>query len=248
LISQVALAAAARRVPVVVVVMSGGPVDLSLAKSDVNVGAIVWCGYPGQSGGTAIADAIFGTTNPSAKLTMTWYPESLAKQVAITDMGMRPNATSGNPGRSYRFYTGTPVYKFGHGLSYTSFHSRLVNPPAAVDMSRFATELRLSPLSKRTAAIFSVRVTNEGDRDGAEVLQLFATPPNAGVDGRPLQSLVAFERVALHTGEEQEVELHVEASHFTLADSFGNRYVPNGTWKVWVGVDGESDAVSVHVQ
>merc|ERR1712226_1818891 len=99
--------------------MSGSAVDVTFAKKNAAVSAIIWCGYPGQSGGEAIADAIFGKTNRFGKLTLTWYPEEYIKQVALTDMGMRPNKTTGNPGRSFRFYDGPTVFKFGDGLSYT---------------------------------------------------------------------------------------------------------------------------------
>ena len=90
-VAKVAAEAAKDKIPVVVVVMGGGPLDISAIKANKDVGAIIWCGYPGQSGGAAIADAVFGTTNPSGKLTMTWYPEELTKQVSIKDMHMRPN-------------------------------------------------------------------------------------------------------------------------------------------------------------
>ena len=102
LIAEVSAAAAKQRKPVVLVIMSGGPLDVTAAKMDRNVGAIVWCGYPGQSGGLAVADVLFGTTNPAGRLTLTWYPESFTKQAKITDMGMRPNPLTHNPGRSYR--------------------------------------------------------------------------------------------------------------------------------------------------
>ena len=72
-IAAVASAAAKKSLPVIVVSMGGGPVDLSACKANSAIGAIMWCGYPGQSGGAAIADAIFGATNPSGKLTITWY-------------------------------------------------------------------------------------------------------------------------------------------------------------------------------
>jgi hypothetical protein len=138
------------------------------------------------------------------------------------------------------------VYKFGHGLTYTSFSSSLVKAPHTIDSTTFGADLRLSPLSKQTAASFSVEVRNTGERDGSEVVLLFAAPPHAGENGRPLKSLVAFERVTLKRGESQTVTLPVEAHHFTTVDRAGVRHVGKGdVWKVWVGADGEGEAVSV---
>ncbi|CAI8041647.1 Probable beta-D-xylosidase 2, partial [Geodia barretti] len=100
--------------PLVLVLMSGGPVDISWAKSNAN--AILWTGYPGQSGGKAIADVIFGKFNPSGRLPVTYYPGDYVNQISFFNMSMRDP-----PGRTYKFYTGTPVFEFGHGLSYISF-------------------------------------------------------------------------------------------------------------------------------
>ena len=77
----------------------------------------MWVGYPGQSGGAAIADAIFGVTVPSSKLAMTWYPQSFADTVALSDYRMRPDAASGYPGRTHRFYKGLAVFPFGQLLN-----------------------------------------------------------------------------------------------------------------------------------
>ena len=66
--------------------MGGGPVDVTAAKENTDVGAIMWCGYPGQSGGDAIADAIFGKTNPSGKLTMTWYPQHFIYNIQCSEI------------------------------------------------------------------------------------------------------------------------------------------------------------------
>jgi beta-glucosidase-like glycosyl hydrolase len=96
-----AVAKAAKK-PIVLVIMSGGPVDVSAAKANPNVGAIIIVGYPGQSGGQAIAETIFGDNNPSGKLTQTWYPAGYINQISMFDMNMRPNATTGSPGRTYR--------------------------------------------------------------------------------------------------------------------------------------------------
>ena len=189
--------AAKKGKPVIAVTMGGGPVDVSNIKTNAAIGALMWCGYPGQSGGTSIADAIFGKTNAFGKLSMTWYPEEFTKQVTIEDMGMRPNKTSGNPGRTYRFYTGTPVYKFGTGLSYTKFETSLSAKPS-VNLASVESELHLTQGKTSAVAQISARVTNTGDRRGDEVVLIFASPPNAGRDGAPLRSLIAFDR-GMHT-------------------------------------------------
>ena len=247
MITTVAGQAATHKVPVIVVVMGGGPLDLSKAKAHAGVGAIMWVGYPGQSGGASIADTVFGKNNPAGKLTLTWYPQEFASQVKISDYGMRPNKTSGNPGRTYRFYTGTPVFKFGEGLSYTTFEHGLAAPSILRASSYFGSDLSLHALSKQTATTVSVTARNTGDRPGDSVVQVFAAPPGAGTGGRALRSLVAFDRVSLRVGETRTLALPIEAQHFTLARGLGQREVGKGQWRLWVGVDGESNATVVTV-
>lgn len=245
-VQKVAAAAAKTTTPVVVVVMGGGPLDISAIKANDDVGAIIWCGYPGQSGGQSIADTIFGEVNPSGRLSVTWYPEELTKQVSITDMGMRPNKTSGNPGRSYRFYTGTPVFKFGEGLSYSTFQHWL-RAPAEVSTTHFPAELTLSALSKTTVTMVDVNTTNLSMRDGAETILLFAASPNAGQNGEPIQSLVAFDKVHIPAGRSIVTTLKIESQHFTVVSLTGERTVAKGAWKLWVGHDGHNKAVTVNV-
>ncbi|PNT63716.1 hypothetical protein BRADI_4g20240v3, partial [Brachypodium distachyon] len=112
-----AVADAAQR-PVILVLLSGGPVDVTFAQTNPKIGAILWAGYPGQAGGLAIARVLFGDHNPSGRLPVTWYPEEFTN-VPMTDMRMRADPANGYPGRSYRFYQGKTVYKFGYGLSYS---------------------------------------------------------------------------------------------------------------------------------
>ncbi|XP_062169004.1 probable beta-D-xylosidase 7 [Alnus glutinosa] len=106
--------------PVVLVLLSGGPVNISSAKNDKNIGSFLWAGYPGQAGGSAIAEVIFGDHNPGGRLPVTWYPQDFVK-VPMTDMRMRAEPSSGYPGRTYRFYEGEKVFKFGYGLSYSKY-------------------------------------------------------------------------------------------------------------------------------
>ncbi|KAJ6919892.1 hypothetical protein NC651_013740 [Populus alba x Populus x berolinensis] len=112
--------AKAAKNPVVLVLLSGGPIDVSFAKNDENIGSILWAGYPGEAGAIALAEIIFGDHNPGGKLPMTWYPQEFVK-VPMTDMRMRPEASSGYPGRTYRFYKGPTVFEFGYGLSYSKY-------------------------------------------------------------------------------------------------------------------------------
>jgi len=246
-VKQVAAAAAADKIPVAVVVMGGGPLDISAIKANVNVGAIMWCGYPGQSGGDSIADTLFGKNNPAGKLSVTWYPEELTKQVKITYMGMRPNKATGSPGRSYRFYTGTPVFKFGEGLSYSKFDSKVSAAPRDVSLSIFPKELTLTSLTKTTAAKVSVKTINLSERDGAETVMLFLASPNAGNDGEPIQTLVAFEKINVPAGQTVVTDLEINSQFFALASLTGERSVAKGVWKLWVGHDGKDNAVDIQV-
>ncbi|WCJ23391.1 beta-xylosidase 1 [Euphorbia peplus] len=111
LVSRVARAS---KGPTILVLMSGGPIDVSFAKNDPKIGAILWVGYPGQAGGAAIADVIFGATNPGGKLPMTWYPQSYLAKVPMTEMGLRPDPSKDYPGRTYRFYKARLQGQNGH--------------------------------------------------------------------------------------------------------------------------------------
>ena len=112
---------AATGTPVVLAMINAGPVDISWAKA--HIPAIVWGGYGGQSGGQALVDVLVGTVNPGGALPYTVYPQTFADMASFSDMGMRPNKTTGNPGRSYRFLDTSqvePLWPFGWGGSYSS--------------------------------------------------------------------------------------------------------------------------------
>ena len=81
--------------------------------------SLIWAGYPGQSGGSAIATVVFGQYNPGGRLPITFYPASYVDEVSMFDMSMRPSST--NPGRTYKFYTGQPVFEFGFGFHIQHF-------------------------------------------------------------------------------------------------------------------------------
>ncbi|CAF3241313.1 unnamed protein product [Rotaria socialis] len=96
--------------PLHIVIMSGGGVDFSYIRDSTQCASLIWIGYPGQSGGLAIATVIFGQYNPAGRLPVTIYPASYVNEVSIFDMQMRPSST--NLGRTYKFYIGQAVYEF----------------------------------------------------------------------------------------------------------------------------------------
>lgn len=168
--------------PVVVVVISGESVDLNAVASNRAVGAILWQGYPSQSGGTALARLLFGAANPSGRLPITFYKAGYTTAVSMYDMAMRPNKTNGNPGRTYRFYSGPDVlFPFGTGLSYTSFSYTNCSTSVAEGLpttssrdrggasemlrlgrGRVARGLRHSRWTEQVAVTETITVTNTG--------------------------------------------------------------------------------------
>jgi beta-glucosidase len=155
--------------PVVLVLMNGSAVAINWAHD--HVPAIVAGWYPGQAGGTAIADVLFGDYNSAGRLPVTFY-KSVDQLPAFTDYSMK--------NRTYRYFTGQPLYPFGYGLSYTSFAYR---NPVVMPGREFKV---------------SVEVENTGGRDGDEVVQLYVT--------YPARALAGFRRIALKAKERRTVE------------------------------------------
>ncbi|KAM7277775.1 hypothetical protein ACFE04_004909 [Oxalis oulophora] len=235
--------ARASRGPVVLVLMSGGPIDLSFAKNDPRIGAIVWAGYPGQAGGAAIADVVFGATNPGGKLPMTWYPQSYLAKVPMTNMDMRADSRSGYPGRTYRFYNGPVVFPFGHGLSYTTFRHTLAQAPKQLLLTITSLNTTLSTTNSIKASHTNcdklsipvdVDVKNAGDMDGTHTLLVFSAPP-AG-KWSPNKQLIGFEKVHVLAGSEQRVRFNVDVcKHLSVVDQFGIRRIPMGDHSIHIG-------------
>ncbi|XP_074562146.1 beta-xylosidase/alpha-L-arabinofuranosidase 2-like [Curcuma longa] len=241
LITAVAKAA---KGPVVLVIMSGGPFDITFAKGNDEISAILWVGYPGEAGGAAIADVLFGYFNPSGRLPVTWYPESFADAVDMTDMRMRPDPSVGYPGRTYRFYTGETVYNFGDGLSYSSYTHHLVTAPKLVSIPLDDTHscryqhCRSLPISEAGCSGLSfdvrLRVRNAGGASGSHTVFLFSTPPR--VHNAPRKHLLGFTKVYLHPRAAAEVVFTVDVCRdLSLADEFGERKVALGAHVLHVG-------------
>ncbi|CAM8937633.1 unnamed protein product [Rhodiola kirilowii] len=230
--------------PVILVIMSAGGMDVQFAKDDPKVTSILWVGYPGEAGGAAIADVIFGAYNPSGRLPISWYPQSYAEKVSMTNMNMRPDKKTGYPGRTYRFYTGKAVYKFGDGLSYTAFKYNLIRAPKLVSLPLAQTHQCRSTACASLAADtqtcrnmgFDVhfKVTNMGKMGGSHTMFLFFSPPR--VHNSPRKHLVGFEKVYLHPGADAVVAMRVDVcKHLSLVDEFGARKVALGEHVLHIG-------------
>jgi beta-D-xylosidase 4 len=258
LISTVTKAAKGK---VILVVMSGGPVDLSAAKADPKIAAILIVGYPGQAGGLAIAETLFGDNPPAGKLTQTWYKASYAEQCHMTDMNMRPETKPEFPGwpvcigRTYRFFKGDPVFKFGDGLSYTTFtHSvaavdgqqggaaqqgqqleEITLALTAEELNAHIQETRYRPHQAPTVLSVAVDVANTGLTDSDETLLAYAVPPHAGQAGAPIRSLRRYERVAVASGAVERVVLEFTAHDLAMVDETGAVAAMAGGWTLELG-------------
>lgn len=254
LISRVAMAS---RGPTILVLMCGGPVDVSFAKNDPKISAILWVGYPGQAGGTAIADVLFGTTNPGGKLPNTWYPQDYVAKIAMTDLAMRANPLRGYPGRTYRFYRGPVVFPFGFGLSYTRFTQSLAKAPhkVMVHLTKHYTNTNTSTFNNNAVRVLHTKcgktvslhidVHNTGEVDGSHTVLLFSTPP-AGAKSAEKQ-LVGFQKVHVLAGSKQRVRMRLHVcKHLSRADEFGIRRIPIGEHTLHIGED-LKHPLSLHV-
>src|ERR671939_224223 len=203
-------AVAATGKPVVLVLLNGSALAVNWA--DEHVAAIVEAWYPGEEGGTALADVLFGDYNPAGRLPVTFY-KSVAQLPPFEDYRME--------GRTYRYFKGEPLYPFGFGLSYTKFEYG---------------NLRLS--ERRVRAGEGVRVgvdvRNVGGRAGDEVVELYVTDVAASAPV-PVRSLQGLTRVSLKAGETRHVSFTLEPRQLSLIDGRGRRVVEPGEFVVSVG-------------
>jgi len=164
-------------------------------------------------------------------------------------MNMRPNATTGCPGRTHRFYSGPTVYPFGAGLSHTTLtHSLLVVSGTRLSRGDLDDDIAVNRYhSQRSQAAVTVElhVTNISDRDGAETILGFVIPPGAGQNGRPLRNLKQYEKVLVAAGKTRHVSLTFSKHDFSLAGSDGSLGSATGTYTLQVGDLAVPDSVTV---
>ncbi|CAF0962663.1 unnamed protein product [Didymodactylos carnosus] len=223
------------KAPIHVVIMSGGGVDLTVARDSPRVDSITWMGYAGQAGGLAIANVIFGLYNPAGRLPVTIYPTDYVNQVSMFNMNMRPG--DANPGRTYKFYTGEAVYEFGHGLSYTTF-SYDWGQPSKISVIDITTLMKTGYNDRTITDTYRVNVTNTGMVAGDDIVLAYVKATNLPKFIQPpLKQLFGFERIHLNVGETQEVFFPLTIRVLLSVGKDGSTWLHPGTYKIFIGND-----------
>jgi beta-glucosidase len=202
--------------PLVLILTGGSPIDISEVEGLVDAILFVW--YPGEQGGNAVADVLFGDVNPSGRLPIT-FPSSLDQLPPYEDYSME--------GRTYKYMTETPLYPFGFGLSYTQFSYD------KVELDGEAT--------KDASIKTKVTVKNTGDKEGEEVVQLYLTDLESSIR-MPRYSLVGFKSVMLKSGESTTLEFEVSPGHFYVIDENGEKIFEPGKFRLTAAGASPSDA------
>ena len=196
--------------PVIVVMTGGSPITMPEVEELAD--AILWTWYPGQEGGNAMADLIFGNEVPSGKLPIT-FPKSVDQLPPYEDYSMTE--------RTYRYISSEPLYPFGFGLSYTNF-------------SFNDLYLDTEEIAPGESIHVSLKVRNSGDLDAEEVVQLYVSVPDS--DGiQPRWSLKNFTRVELSSGSSTEVSFRLDSQALEQFNQEGVAEVVPGEYCVYVG-------------
>ncbi|HEX6806004.1 MAG TPA: glycoside hydrolase family 3 C-terminal domain-containing protein [Terriglobales bacterium] len=211
-------AVAATGKPLIVVLQNGSALAVNWAQQNAN--AILEAWYPGEEGGTAIAQTLAGDNNPAGRLPLTFY-SALSQVPPFTDYSLR--------GRTYRYFADKPLYGFGFGLSYTSFaYSNL--------------KLANSTIKAGLPVTIEADVKNTGNRPGDEVAELYLTQPKAYET--PLRELAGFKRVHLGPGESAHVSITIDPRWLAQIDEKGTRVIVPGEYTVSLGGAQPQDTTS----
>ncbi|MEG1188008.1 MAG: glycoside hydrolase family 3 C-terminal domain-containing protein, partial [Bacteroidales bacterium] len=216
--------------PMGLVLMNGRPLDLSW--EDENVDGIMEAWYLGTMAGHAMADVIAGDYNPSAKLTMS-FPRNVGQLPLYynqknTGRPLPANDPKMDYKSSYLDVANTALYPFGHGLSYTTFRIS--------DMKLDKTELK-----RGETLIITANVSNTGDVDGEEIVQLYIRDVAASVT-RPVKELKGFSKIALKKGESREVKFTLTEQDLEILDLEMNKRAEAGDFKVWVATSSADES------
>ncbi len=195
--------------PVVAVITGGSPMDLQEVHKLADAVLMVW--YPGQEGGNAVADILFGDVSPSGRLPIT-FPMSIDQLPAYEDYSMQ--------GRTYRYMDKTPMYPFGYGLSYTTFNYSDI-------------KISKSSIRRNESAQVEVKITNSGKLPAEEVVQFYITPPVSKIS-QPKFSLRGIKRIKLNAGESAIVKFSITPATLELVDINGNSFVDTGKYTLHI--------------
>ena len=201
---------AAAGAKIVLVLCGGSPIALGEVEDLVE--AVVFAWYPGQAGGRAVADVLFGDVVPSGKLPLT-FPTSLDQLPPYEDYAMA--------GRTYRYMAAAPLYPFGFGLSYTQFAYR--------DLT-----LQASQIAAGDTLRVHCTLSNTGQIEAEEVAQCYVSDMEASVPV-PLHKLVAFQRVRLAPGEQRTLEFTITPEMLALIDEDGQSRLEPGQFRITIG-------------
>lgn len=198
------------RKPLIAIVTGGSPVDLSKVQELADAVLYVW--YPGEEGGTAIADVLFGDVSPSGRLPIT-FPKSLDQLPAYDDYSME--------GRTYKYMNGEPMYPFGFGLSYTQFEYS----NATLDKTELSAEESVS---------LEVTVKNTGNVKSDEVVQVYISDLEASVRV-PNSQFINTRRVTLEPGASEKVTFEIKPESFQVVQEDGSKIIEPGKFRLYVG-------------
>jgi beta-glucosidase len=205
--------------PLVVVLMSGSAVAIDWAQQHADAILDAW--YPGEAGGDAIAQVLAGDSNPAGRLPVTFYR-------ATRDLP--PYVSYEMKGRTYRYFTGTPLYPFGYGLSYTTF--------AYADPALSTTSVKAGG-----TLTVSATVRNTGARASDEVVEVYLDAPDVPL--APRHALVGFRRVHLAPGESRRMAFELLPRALSTVDASGNRAMVAGHYRIFIGGGQPGDAPGV---
>jgi beta-glucosidase len=195
--------------PVVLVLTNGSALSVNWAKEHVNAILDAW--YPGEEGGTAVAETLSGRNNPAGRLPVTFYT-GVDQLPPFEDYSMK--------NRTYRYFQGTPLYPFGYGLSYTAFSYSDLSLPA-------------SPIAAGQPMTTEVTVTNTGLRAGDEAVQLYLSFPDLA--GAPIRALRGFRRLHLDPGESERVRFDLKPRDLGMVTETGEPIIAEGRYAVSIG-------------
>ncbi|KAF7868416.1 hypothetical protein EAF04_004948 [Stromatinia cepivora] len=217
----------------------GTMIDSSSLLTNPGVNALIWAGYPGQDGGTAIFNILTGKTAPAGRLPITQYPSDYVNKVSMNDMNLHPSAN--NPGRTYKWYNGTSIFDFGFGLHYTTFNATITPPSTNTFeishlLSNSSTYKDLTPF-----LTLPITISNTGTTTSDYVVLLFLTG-SSGPTPYPKKSLVAYTRIHdIKGGESAKAELKMNLASLARGNEKGDLVLFPGDYRVRVDVDGKDE-------